>query len=328
MSFIPNNQGLVSVVIPCYNVQAYLDQCLESVCAQSYQNLQIILVDDGSKDDTPALCDQWAEKDDRIVVMHVPNGGLSSARNNGWSIAKGEYITFIDSDDYIDEQYVSKMVTLADAHSLDLVLCGFEKFDNDGNRFEPITPGDASGVTFDEFAGNILSGKYYPSAWAKMYRTEAFCNLRYKQGILFEDTYFWGESLKVIDDLSVGSVSDLLYFYRWAQGSIMNRYNGRREHDVVDAWGNICNNAAKRFPRLQSVAMDKLLWAYFELLDRSARVDGEEAQEQFDLAADWLSAHKDQVRASGKFQGKRKLAFSVLLVNRPAYRWLVRKFLS
>ena len=94
---------LISIIVPIYNVEQYLNQCLQSVCSQSYDNLEIILVDDGSSDRSPELCDEWAEKDSRIHVIHKQNGGLSDARNTGISCAKGEYIAFVDSDDWIEK---------------------------------------------------------------------------------------------------------------------------------------------------------------------------------------------------------------------------------
>ena len=97
---------LISVILPIYNVAQFLPRCIESVCSQTYDNLEIILVDDGSPDDCGDICDKYAEKDNRIVVVHKQNGGLSDARNKGAEIANGEYITFIDSDDYVTDTYV------------------------------------------------------------------------------------------------------------------------------------------------------------------------------------------------------------------------------
>ena len=103
---------LISVILPIYNVAQFLPRCIESVCSQTYDNLEIILVDDGSPDDCGDICDKYAEKDNRIVVVHKQNGGLSDARNKGAEIANGEYITFIDSDDYVTDTYVEYLYSL------------------------------------------------------------------------------------------------------------------------------------------------------------------------------------------------------------------------
>ena len=106
------NEALVSIIVPVYNVEQYLDRCLRSLINQSYKNIEIILVDDGSPDKCPQMCEDWAQKDYRIKVIHKKNGGLSDARNKGIEVARGEYICFVDSDDYIDERYVETLYDL------------------------------------------------------------------------------------------------------------------------------------------------------------------------------------------------------------------------
>lgn len=101
---------MISIIIPVYNVKLYLDNCIQSVIQQSYTDFECILVDDGSTDGSSEICDQWAEKDNRIIIVHQPNGGVSSARNKGLEQAKGEYICFIDSDDWVDVDYLSAMI--------------------------------------------------------------------------------------------------------------------------------------------------------------------------------------------------------------------------
>ena len=125
-------KSLVTVVIPVYNVEKYLDRCLESVVHQTYSHLQIILVDDGSPDSCPGKCDRWAEKDSRIQVVHKANAGLGMARNTGIDHAAGDYICFFDSDDYVDPDTVEQAVALAEAHRADTVLFGMTEVDSTG----------------------------------------------------------------------------------------------------------------------------------------------------------------------------------------------------
>ena len=122
-----NLQNLVSVIIPVYNVQQYLPQCLESVCNQTYSRIEIIVVDDGSKDTSGTIADEYAEKDERITVIHKANGGLSSARNEGIDHAKGEYYLFVDSDDYIDPETVERLLGAMLKQDAQLVECGMRK---------------------------------------------------------------------------------------------------------------------------------------------------------------------------------------------------------
>lgn len=117
----------MSVIVPIYNVEPYLDRCMESIVGQTYPNLEIIMVDDGSPDNCPEKCDMWAKRDSRIKVIHKKNGGLGNARNSGLEIATGEYVAFVDSDDYIDTDMYSTLMAEAIAHDADTVYCGFRR---------------------------------------------------------------------------------------------------------------------------------------------------------------------------------------------------------
>ena len=117
---------LITVIVPVYNVEEHLDRCIESIINQTYKNLEIILVNDGSPDNCPALCDKWAEKDDRIRVIHKTNGGVSSARNSGINVAKGEYVGFVDSDDYISADMYELMVESIINNNSELSVIGYK----------------------------------------------------------------------------------------------------------------------------------------------------------------------------------------------------------
>lgn len=122
-----DNKILLSVIVPVYKVESYLDRCVESIVGQSYRNLEIILVDDGSPDGCPEKCDDWAKRDNRIKVIHKQNAGLGFARNSGLDIATGEYVAFVDSDDYIENDMYRTLIDAACRHNADMVSCGFNK---------------------------------------------------------------------------------------------------------------------------------------------------------------------------------------------------------
>ena len=117
------DEGKISVVVPVYNVEEYLDQCVESLVGQTYKNLEVILVDDGSPDNCPAMCDEWAERDNRIKVIHKENGGVSSARNAALDIASGDYIGFVDSDDWIEPDMYEILIKNAKKYDADISRC-------------------------------------------------------------------------------------------------------------------------------------------------------------------------------------------------------------
>ena len=173
----------ISVVLPIYNVKKYLETCVKAMTGQTYQNLEIILVDDGSPDGCPALCDELAKTDKRIRVLHKENGGLSDARNAGTQIATGEYITFVDSDDVVTETYVEYLYSLVEKYGCDMSLCTHTVVFEDGKK---IPYGDGTDEMLD--AKECLRRMLYhdvidTSAWAKLYRTEGKIIRRYRNNL-------------------------------------------------------------------------------------------------------------------------------------------------
>lgn len=233
-------QPKVSVVIPIYNVEKYLDRCVESVVNQTYKNIEIILVDDGSTDSCPAMCEEWAKKDSRIKVIHKANAGLGMARNTGIDNASGEYIFFFDSDDYVDRTIVEKCVASALDNESDVVIFGYS------NSFENGTEEKAKLKLFATvFEGEQIQNKLLPamytydmgfgiSAWGKMYRLGAIKNnnLRFmsEREIISEDAYFALEFYLRINKASI--VDESLYFYYKRNDSLSRIYKkGRQEEN-------------------------------------------------------------------------------------------------
>ncbi len=176
----------LSVIIPVYRVEETLERCLQSVVSQDYAEMEIILVDDGSPDNCPKLCDEWAKRDSRIIVIHKENGGLSDARNAGIDIATGDYITFIDSDDYIAEgTYPTVMAEMEQEY--DFLEYSARLFCNSKEE-HPLILDDRVYTNMEEY---WLKGKAYTHtyAWNKIYRREIFDDVRFPKGILFEDVH-------------------------------------------------------------------------------------------------------------------------------------------
>lgn len=160
-----NKNPLVSVIVPVYNVEKYLDRCVGSIVKQTYHNLEIILVDDGSPDDCPAKCDEWAVRDGRIKVVHKKNGGLGYARNSGLEIATGDYVAFVDSDDYIESDMYATLIDAARRYDADMVSCGFRKELADGT-FQTYIEFDSEQVVEGEDLLS-LAKRYMLSYWHK-----------------------------------------------------------------------------------------------------------------------------------------------------------------
>lgn len=184
-----NRETLISVIVPVYNVEGYLPRCVDSILAQTYKNLEVILVDDGAKDRSGAICDEYAAKDDRITVIHKENGGLSSARNAGLDIAKGEYIAFVDSDDWIEPEMYGHMLSLMDKYSAKLVCAGrYDVSEKTGEKTVGLCPKKEEAVTAEEMVGRIfLWDGCDSSACDKLYHRSLLETFRYPEGKVCED---------------------------------------------------------------------------------------------------------------------------------------------
>lgn len=226
---------MISVIIPVYKVEKYLDKCVESVVGQTYSDLEIILVDDGSPDDCPKMCDLWAERDGRIKVIHKLNGGLSSARNAGLALASGEYVFFLDSDDTISVDCISLLVDAAQRDGSDICIANVVRVDESGERIKNPPFGLDAVLSKDAIFENIAQkgSSAYVVSWGKLYRRELFDGISFPEGKLNEDEFTY---YRVFDRCNSVSVrKEALYFYLSRQGSIMSEYTSRRL-DVLEAF--------------------------------------------------------------------------------------------
>jgi glycosyltransferase involved in cell wall biosynthesis len=213
------DKPLISVIIPVYNVSDYIQECVNSVIHQTYKYLEIILVDDGSSDNSGELCDQLKETDNRITVIHKKNGGLSSARNAGIDIATGQYLGFVDSDDWIDTSMYEKLMNNILVTGKDIACCGRFVVSENGKNEELYV--DTPGVCFSnkEALGNIFElTSIDVAAWDKLYSKKLFSNIRYPEGEINEDAAIIVQLLK--NSNGVVHAGQPLYYYRQRWGSI------------------------------------------------------------------------------------------------------------
>lgn len=223
--------SLVSVIVPVYHVEDYLDDCVRSIVAQSYSNLEIILVDDGSDDSCPQKCDSWAEKDRRIKVIHKTNGGLSDARNTGLDIAQGEYIAFVDSDDFVHKTYIELLLKIIEERECDIAICGFQKFLDGTQITEKLLKNDRKIMTPEECYKE--TDAFYDVAWNKLYKRSVIGDIRYPYRKLHEDIY---TTYKIIFSASsIGVTNDELYYYRQRGNSIIGNQGGAPGMDIEEA---------------------------------------------------------------------------------------------
>ena len=221
---------LLSIIVPVYKVENYLPKCIDSILAQTFTDFELILVDDGSPDNCPALCDAAAEKDARVRVIHQKNGGLSAARNAGLDAARGAWIGFVDSDDYIAPEMYEVLYQAVQSTGADLALCDYAEVDEAG------TPCPQMHVSLSMIQ----------PAWNKLYRRAVFAQLRYPEGKLNEDLFLIPEVCLQIQKAVV--VPKALYYYVQRGGSIMSGNKTLRHFDAAEAaqryWDCLVENAA------------------------------------------------------------------------------------
>ena len=216
--------ALVSIIVPIYNVEKYLDRCIESIVKQSYLNLEIILVDDGSPDACPEICDKWANIDSRIKVVHKENGGASSARNAGLDIAKGEYICFVDSDDWIEPTYYSTVIPFMQEYNAEIACVG--RYDVDSINMEKkigLCPSLMRVCSSVEILKKILVWDECDSSVCdKVFLSNLWKNIRFPVGVISEDT---AVLYRLIDYASrILMIDEPMYNYFHRNGSVTTSY--------------------------------------------------------------------------------------------------------
>lgn len=223
----------ISVIVPVYKVEPYLDHCVQSICAQTFSDFELILVDDGSPDRCPAICDAWAEKDARIRVIHQKNAGLSGARNSGIEAAQGLYLSFVDSDDYIEPDMLQNLVAALEKSDAQMAVCNLVYEDENGIlfRYPDFSSLQDQVIDPDTYWKGYFSaqGVYYTVAWNKLYRKELFNTVRYPLGKRNEDEFILGDLLAQCTRIAcLGKVG---YHYIQRGGSIM-----QNNQEYLDCW--------------------------------------------------------------------------------------------
>lgn len=239
---------LISVIVPVYNVEDYLNGCVESIVNQTCRNLEIILVDDGSPDNCGAMCDDWVARDGRIKVIHKENGGLSDARNAGLQAALGDYIAFVDSDDRIHPRFLERLHDAIISHGADIAACDI-RFVNPGDAVNDETAESESALyTAEQAIETLTNGVGFRAvAWNKLYRAELLRGEFFPVGKYHEDEFF---TYRILDKAHrLAYVDAQLYDYLQRPGSIMQTVSAKHL-DLLDAYLERMELLNRKYPRL------------------------------------------------------------------------------
>lgn len=255
---------LISIIIPVYKVEEYLEKCVDSVIKQTYDNLEIILVDDGSPDNCGKICDQYSKKDKRVKVIHKENGGLSDARNAGIDISRGEYISFIDSDDYVEIDYIETLYNSIIKSKADLAVCAHKVVYSNGSVIDKATNNYYEYTSKEALKHMLYDQDLDLSAWGKLYKRNLFDNVRYPKGRIFEDA---ATTYKLIDNAKKVVVYSMSkYFYIIRKKSITTNNFTMKKMDLIKSTDEMCTFIKNKYPDLEQAADRRMMYAYMSTL--------------------------------------------------------------
>lgn len=320
------SNDLISVIVPVYNVEKYLSQCINSILNQTMKNLEIILVDDGSLDNSGKICDEFAKKDNRIVVIHKENNGLSSARNAGLEIATGDYIGFVDSDDWLDENMYGTLLKLIKDTNADISCCKFFQTANGEEKIPPINNEIIESFNNIEGLNNFYTDLYIQTvvAWNKLYTRKLFDNVVYPVGKIHEDE---GTTYKLFYKANkITYTNKPLYYYRITPNSITTRKFNKKRLDILDVYD-------EKIKFIKSINNDDiysktLKWYLFALINCYF-----ECSSNMDDNQKYLGSIKTKISETYKEYSKSKgkqlhwiTLFSVFRINPQLYKFILSSF--
>lgn len=272
------NKPLISVIVPVYNVEKYVGRCLTSITNQSYTNLEIIVVNDGSTDNSLSVCEAYAAKDNRIKLITQENRGLSGARNTGLKHYSGEYVTFVDSDDWIHRDMVVYLYNLLIRHNSDMSLCGSLKVSEETINDKDLKEMDGDRYTRDEFMKLFLKARY-TACWSRLFRKDIISGFEFPEGLNCEDFIFMYEAIRRIKN-GVGYVEIPLYYYYVRSDSIVNESFGIKKFDQYYSAKKLYELVCEHTPQYKKQSLHRLAGAIISLVNGARKHKGFEKQEK------------------------------------------------
>jgi len=312
----------ISVIIPVYNVEKYLEKCILSVMNQSFRDLEIILVDDGSSDSSGDICDNYAKKDTRIKVIHKENGGLSDARNTGTSQATGKYLIYIDSDDYIDTDMLKILYEDITKNDVDMAVCGIYDVYEGVKRSQCSEKEQFVCSYIEAFRLMLIGQKIKVSICNSLLKREILSSVRFVVGKHYEDVYFRTDLLPLIKKVSINTMS--LYYYIHRSASITTGKFNKSSWDIIKAYERNLKVVEKNYPELRDVAEFRIQWAYFVVMDRM--MDNKHYWEipGYQKVRKTLKKKAFSIIRSQYFHKTRRIAAVALFINVKLYYLLLR----
>jgi len=317
----------ITVIVPVYGVEVYLRQCLDSIVSQTYTNLEIILINDGSPDNCGIICDEYAEKDDRIKVMHKENGGVSKARNTGIDIASGEYLTFIDADDWVETDMIEVLYNNLVRVDADISSCGmYHVYVNAIVPFSDIA--DIEVLDSEQAINDSLTqGRVNTAVWGKLYKPHIFNDIRYPVGKRYEDEFVIFNVLAAANSIVVDTSSK--YYYRQRKGSFMDSVHHTAEYnagglDLIEAAEQKMKVVEEKYPELIGITKAHLFDLNSKILNRMLNCKNYKQIPEYKKIL--FMCRKDYfflMRLVRIYNTNRKIALTALKINVRLYSFLM-----
>ena len=311
-------KDLVSIIIPVYNVEKYLDKCIQSVLQQTYDNLEIILVDDGSTDLSGEMCDKYSKMDSRIIVIHKKNGGLSSARNTALDIMKGNFVFFLDSDDYVDKYLIEYLLEDIYKYNADIAECNF--YDVYGEKLiyidylkkvKAYDIAKAIEIDLSSKGGSV-------AACGKLSKREIFADLRFREGKIGEDSF------AIVDTLSRASCVVIdnrpLYYYFHRKNSISSKAFSNRTFDAIEAATYNYKKIQSQYPEAMNAAIFRYDWSRFFVVDRILLSPDWKNNKQLIIPLNHIKKNLFRILKNPYFTRNRKVGAMILMLSPMIYR--------
>lgn len=312
--------SLISVVIPVFNTKKYLLRCIESIQAQTHQNWEAILLDDGSSDGSELLCDEITQKDARFRVIHQVNSGLSAARNAGITAAKGEFICFVDSDDYVFPTYLETLIAPMKDPNNDLSIVGIVDKYSDTEITSAYSWG--AQLSYEEFFSKTLLGELPGSCCNRLYRLRAIEKIRFRIGKYYEDSFFTVDCVGHLRAVAVNT--EPLYVYYHRESSITTEPYSERALDVIKAAEYAHHIASIKAPEALASAKFRCISSRFVVLDRIVLDKHSKHYDVRKALVSYLRAHLIDVLRMNNFHWTRKISAIILYFSTTLYTFLVQ----
>lgn len=317
-------KDLISIIIPVYNVEKYLRNCLDSVLAQTYKNIEIILVDDGSTDGCSEICDEYAKKDSRIKVIHKEYEGVSEARNVGLEQVKGKYIAFVDSDDTVSTDYIEYMYRLLVENNTKMVIATHTVVSNK----KRINFGDGyteKVLTTEEALDRMLcENGFYIAVWAKLCDKELFDNIKFPKGKINEDNLVTPKLILQCEKIAYGNKS--IYNYNKRKNSItMSKFN-LSKMDLIELTDEMCDEIESKYPNLKDSTNKKRVTSRFSVLRQMALVKLNEQEKILEKEiVKYIKQRKNEILKNDKTSKRDKIALIALMIGKSffTFSWKV-----